>query len=187
MRIISGKFKGRKISGLIPKSTRPTTSKLRESTFNIISSILNARGKSFDEITMLDLCCGTGAVGIEGLSRGVNHVTFIDRELSCIDLVKKILNHLQCDEKHFSLHIGDATNLRLTNIAYDFVYVDPPYEQNILNKTLHMLSGLGYLYNGSIVILEHGKNLVLDLPETFQQLSKKIYGNMALSVLEHLT
>ncbi len=185
MRIISGKFKGRKISGFIPKTTRPTTAKLREAVFNIISSILSTRQKSFDEINMLDLCCGTGSVGIEGISRGVNHVTFIDNEFSCIDLVKKILNHLKCDESQFSLKVCDATNLPSATTTYDFIYIDPPYEQDLLNKTLSILSRSGYLGNGSIVIVEYGKNSAINMPETFQQLSQKTYGNMLLSVLEY--
>ncbi len=185
MRIISGKFKGRKISGLVSKLTRPTTVKVRGAVFNILSSILSSQSKSFSDVVMLDLCCGTGSMGLEGISRGVKHVTFIDSEFSCIDSIKRITSDFGLNDDDCTFYISDAMNMPYMRLKYDFIYIDPPYHQNILDRIIESLMRSKCLIDGSIVILEHEKDKNITFSTEFYHIDKKVYGNLALSIFEY--
>jgi 16S rRNA (guanine966-N2)-methyltransferase len=122
MRIISGAHKGRRLEAPDWPGLRPSSDRLRETLFNILAPRI-------ESARVLDGCAGTGAVGIEALSRGAAHVTFVDRDRRAIELVAR--NLARCGITHgFAIIRGDLGSLgtRLPQSAFDFIFLDPPYD-----------------------------------------------------------
>ncbi len=134
MRIVGGKFKGRKLADSSKiKDLRPTTDANRESLFNILFSAKFIREIDFDikDATVADICCGTGAVGFEALSRGAKSVVLVDKSPASLDVAKKnaILLNLENQTKFI---LSDATKLQKNSEIFDLIYIDPPYDFNAL-------------------------------------------------------
>jgi 16S rRNA (guanine966-N2)-methyltransferase len=147
MRVISGSCKGRKLVPIQGCRIRPTSDRTKEAVFNILG--LNVR-----KANILDLFAGTGALGIEALSRGADHATFID--LSC-DVIHKNLTLCRFEEKASVMchdiikdPIPESLNVRL----FDLVFIDPPYGQGYIEKTLEKKSFIDLLNEKSIIIAE---------------------------------
>src|SRR5258706_11365455 len=123
MRIIAGKFRGRKLKSPPSLQTRPTSDRLRETLFNILAPrIAGAR--------VLDLCAGTGAVGIEALSRGAAHVTFIDQSRKMCALIEENLNTFNIEEREIVTNEASDFLRKLVKKAkqpFDIIFFDPPY------------------------------------------------------------
>lgn len=155
MRIISGKFRGRKLTKSDHlKSLRPTTDKNREALFNILSfgKFIKEFGFELIGANILDLCCGSGAVGFEALSRGAKSLTFIDNNREHLDLVKKNAALLGVANEA-EIICADAKNLSLNQKNFDLIFLDPPYAddcapivQNLLDKN--------WINQNSLVIVE---------------------------------
>ena len=160
MRIIAGKFRGRKLKSPPSLQTRPTSDRLRETLFNILAPrIEGAR--------LLDLCAGTGAVGIEALSRGAAHLTFVDRSRKMCALIEQNLDSLQIEYDKIEIIAADAFEylqgyLRKEKRQFDTVFFDPPYEayyEVALNFIGNHCSQI--LTAAAVVIIEHHKKRVL--------------------------
>jgi 16S rRNA (guanine966-N2)-methyltransferase len=125
MRIISGEFGGRVIKSPSDLKTRPTSDRLRETLFNVLAPQIE--GAQF-----LDLCSGTGAIGIEALSRGASHVTFVDRSRRACALIEENLDLLGVPEEKTEVLANSAENFvgRKHEKRWDIVFFDPPYETN---------------------------------------------------------
>src|SRR6266513_2723631 len=128
MRIIAGKFRGRKLKSPPSLQTRPTSDRLRETLFNILAPRI--RGARF-----LDLCAGTGAVGIEALSRGAAHVTFVDQSRKMCALIEANLEALKVNEDEIAIDVAEASEylrrrLKKQIEPFDIIYFDPPYVAN---------------------------------------------------------
>jgi 16S rRNA (guanine966-N2)-methyltransferase len=118
MRIIAGKYRGKKLLEYHTESTRPTTDRVKENVFNILSNMVD-----FAEIKVLDLFAGTGQYGIECISRGCKDVTFNDLETA--DIIKKNLKSINETAKVYSKNY-----LELLDKNYDLIFLDPPYKSN---------------------------------------------------------
>src|SRR5229473_7004975 len=128
MRIISGKYRGRKLKSPPSLQTRPTSDRLRETLFNILTSRIE--GARF-----LDLCAGSGAVGIEALSRGAAHVTFVDRSRQMYALIETNLKALDVSDDEIQVVSREALEFlrrRATKeaVAFDIIFFDPPYSMD---------------------------------------------------------
>ncbi len=155
MRIISGKFRARKqVDSKDLKTLRPTTDMAREALFNILFSAKFLREIDFEfyDCNFLDLCCGSGAVGFEALSRGAKSITLIDNNADHIALVKKNAELLQVGSEAKILKY-DARNLPKNNQVFDVVFVDPPYEDNYL-PIIESLIKQEFLTKKTLVIIE---------------------------------
>jgi 16S rRNA (guanine(966)-N(2))-methyltransferase RsmD len=152
MRIIAGAYKGRNLKSPPSMQVRPTSDRLRETLFNIIAPRI-------EEARFLDLCAGSGAVGIEALSRGARHVTFVDRSRKSCQLIEANVELCRIPEEQFEIYQTTADDfLRDASEPWDIVFFDPPYKEDYL-RTLELLGS-----KGSLVIVEHHhKN---NLPET---------------------
>src|SRR5213592_1795601 len=157
LRVIAGKFRGRKLKSPPSLQTRPTSDRLRETLFNILA--MRVEGARF-----LDLCAGTGAVGIEALSRGAEHVTFVDQSRKMCALVEANLAAL--DERDFEVVAGEASQFlqrpQKQTERFDIVFFDPPYTADY-EEVLSLLAQAELLTEDAIVIVEHHKKK--DLPE----------------------
>jgi 16S rRNA (guanine(966)-N(2))-methyltransferase RsmD len=169
MRIIAGKFRSRRLKSPPSLLTRPTSDRLRETLFNILSPQIT--GSNF-----LDLCAGSGAVGIEALSRGAARVTFVDKSRKMCALIKANTELLQLGEEEFEIVNANALvflkkRIEETKAPFDLVYFDPPYGDDY-EKTLHELAGhrAHLLSADAIVIAEHHKKT--DLSGKFGELRR---------------
>ncbi|HXF42958.1 MAG TPA: 16S rRNA (guanine(966)-N(2))-methyltransferase RsmD, partial [Pyrinomonadaceae bacterium] len=125
MRIIAGEYGGRVLKSPPGNKTRPTSDKLRETLFNILSG--RTEGARF-----LDLCAGTGAVGIEAISRGADFVTFVDRSRKACALIEENLDLLAVPEEMTEILSITAENFTSKKVeqSYDIIYYDPPYSED---------------------------------------------------------
>jgi len=157
MRIIGGDFKGRKLKTPHGLQVRPTSDRLRETLFNIIVNRVENAG-------FLDICAGSGAVGIEALSRGADKVTFIERSPHAVAVIQANLDSIRAATGQRSIRVlkGNATNelVRLAKMGehFDLVFFDPPYESPIYEQVLTQLGRGIAISEKSIVIVEHRIN-----------------------------
>jgi len=171
MRIIAGKFRSRQLKSIKGMALRPTSDKLRETLFNILGGlVVDAR--------FMDLFAGTGAVGIEALSRGAREAIFVEKHPPTAALIKKNLEVLDI-RTGARVVASDALKAleRLakepaaSNGVIDILFLDPPYAEAEAHKTvLAFLGGANLLTENAVVIAEHQRSL--DLPETFGKLER---------------
>ena len=148
MRIVGGKYKGRVLVEFKGDKIRPTSDMARECLYNILQR--KVIGADF-----LDLFSGTGAMGIEALSRGANSATFNDASRESLQVIKKNLEKLGVDEKHVVSNADAITFLKTTSQKFDIVYVDPPYKTDLGLKALCQVSNV--LKDDGLVIVEDEK------------------------------
>ncbi len=159
MRIIAGKFRGKSlVKSDHLKSLRPTTDKNKEALFNILFSAKFVREINFKIVgaKILDVCCGSGAVGFEGLSRGAKSVVFIDNNLAHIELVKKNSQILKVenDIKIICADVKNADkNLPKNEIFFDLVFIDPPYAEDY-QVIITSLAENGWIKKSSLIVVE---------------------------------
>lgn len=170
MRIIAGKFRGRKLKSPPDAQTRPTSDRLRETLFNIISPrIIEAR--------FLDLCAGSGAVGIEAISRGATHTTFVEISSKICSLIETNLNLCRVEKECFRLVCNDSTKFlkreqKISKEGWDIVFFDPPYEDeytDILSLFAEPDSKL--LNDDPLLIIEHRHTKIL--PDSIEKLERR--------------
>src|SRR5690242_8598678 len=151
MRVIAGLYRGRILKSPSDSRTRPTSDRLRETIFNILNPTIN------EETRFLDLCAGTGAVGIEALSRGAAFVTFVDRSKRSCALIEENLDKLDVPESETEIVNADAENFtgRDHKRGWDIAFFDPPYESDY-SLVMHDFGEKdGLLNEGGVLIAEH--------------------------------
>ena len=180
MRIIAGKHKGKSLLSPKDDGVRPTSSKMREAMFNILIS----NGYLIeDESKVLDLCCGTGALGLEALSRGALKAVFIDGSAEHLKLARKNIEHCKELEKS-TLIRADAENLLNATDCFDLIFIDPPYFKGVANKALISLYEKGWLSAEAIIVVELSKRETLKIDEQkYQHITTRIYGNSQFIIL----
>lgn len=144
MKVITGTAKGRKLATLAGENVRPTTDYIKQAIFNIIQFDIEGRH-------VLDLFAGTGQLGIEALSRGAAHADFVDSDTS---IVKKNLEITGFLEKSTIRKIDATSFLRSTKDQYDLIFIDPPYNTKMLQKSLVEISNIDILRTGGIMVCE---------------------------------
>ena len=169
MRIIAGKYRGRRLKSPSSDQTRPTSDRLRETLFNVLAPRIEG-------VRFLDLCAGTGAVGIEALSRGAEHITFVDQSRKVCALIEANLNALNIDENEFEIVTSEASeylkrHAKKGHSAFDVIYFDPPYAADAYGM-VNLISDMGgqLLTGDGVVIVEHHKKT--DLPDSFGLLKR---------------
>ena len=171
MRIVGGKYRGRTLNEFSGQNIRPTADKVRESLFNIIQ--FSVSGCSF-----LDLYCGTGAMGIEALSRGAGHVVFNDNSKDSINLLRKNLEKLKITEG-YKISFSDALNyIEKSADNFDFIYIDPPYRLGVGVKAVENSARI--LKDCGMIILEDEKPFVEDC-EGLKVVDERKYGRVFLT------
>ena len=177
MRIISGKFKGKKI--LEPKdlNTRPLKDLTKESIFNIIQHS-NKFKINFENSEILDLFSGTGSFGIECISRGAKFVTFVENYNEILPILKKNLANLKLVSNYSIIekNIFDNINLKEFEKQFDIIFLDPPYKEKNLKDVLLYLIDEKILKLGGIIIIHRHKKQIDTLPNQIKILEEKRYG-----------
>lgn len=165
MRVIAGKYGGRRLHGPGKLNLRPTSDQLRETLFNIL-------GPSIEDSLFVDAYAGTGAIGIEAGSRGAKEVYFLEKNPSAIKLVERNLEELGIDSG-VEVIGGDVERglrrLVSRHLLADFIFLDPPYDQNgEYERALEFLDDAHLIAPSGMVIVEHFKKV--ELPDRFDRL-----------------
>jgi len=174
MRIVAGKYRSRKLQVPKDQTIRPTSEKLRAAVFNILNNRVEWEG-----LKVLDMFCGTGAMGIEALSRGAEKVVFMDNSQESIALTKQNLAMLGEDCK---VELRDSSNLPTANEQFDIIFVDPPYKTDLASKALVSLRAGGWISKDGIVVVETGRRVDVAV-DGFEGIKEKIYGTAKLILL----
>ena len=187
MRIVGGKYKGSKLIPPDGSKIRPTSDRLKEALFSIISS--NKYMINIESCNVLDICAGTGSLGIEALSRGAISVYFIDKDHSSVNLVQKNISKLKIDEQfnnNIKIIKDEVTNA-LKNIKkiFQIILIDPPYNTNITEKCLSKLKEFNLINQDSYIFAESSKTKAFNY-DGYQIVDIKIYGNSKLTILKLL-
>ena len=177
MRIISGKFKGRKLSQPLNKNTRPLKDIVKESIFNLIlhSKVINL---NLEESNILDLFSGSGSFGIECLSRNVKYVTFIENYKPAINILKKNINELDTN-KNYDLIEQNIFNEKIyinLNKKYDLIFIDPPYKEKKIEKIFSLINNFKILKKKGYIILHRSKNSENFVLNNFETIDIRSYG-----------
>jgi len=156
MRVIAGKYRSRTLKSVPGKETRPTYDRLKETLFNVLQSAGKLQGAIF-----LDLFAGTGAIGVEALSRGAVGVHFVELNRKAARVIRENLENLGITEDVEVLDVSAdeaLITLERRGIEFDICFLDPPYQmQGIYEQTLRLLASGSVLKEGAVVVAEHDK------------------------------
>lgn len=178
MRVISGKFKGKKLFAPGDNRVRPTTDRIKETLFNILA----AKGLC-GEVTVLDLFGGSGALGIEAMSRGAVKTVFIDKDPASIALIKTNLNHVGAKPYEYEVYNVDFAFAlkKLKDKRFDVVFADPPYTAGLENAIMETIDKYNVLSKSGILVMEHSVDVCFDTG-TYDEY-RRVCGNTVLSFL----
>ena len=173
MRIISGKYKGKKLNGFNIEGTRPTMDRVKESLFGIIQTYI-------PDSIVLDLFAGSGALGLEAVSNGAKECYLIDNNIEAIKTIKE--NSQNFEEQLNIIHIDYKKFLKTTDKKFDIIFLDPPYKEKQLDTSLRIIEERGLLNENGIVICEYEigephTNLELIKEKSYGPKKIKIYKN----------
>ncbi|WP_342225644.1 16S rRNA (guanine(966)-N(2))-methyltransferase RsmD [Rickettsia endosymbiont of Urophora cardui] len=186
LKIISGKFQNQKIPIAKNIKYRPSTGKLKEAIFSILTSGEFIGDKLFNEnIKVLDLFAGSGSLAFESLSRGAGFATLIDIDLYSLKIAEEFAKTLNIHNKVNLVNIN-ALNLPKANTAFDLVFVDPPYHNKIVTKVMKLLIKNNWLNADAIIVVEMAKTDDYVLDENIEIIREKLYGNTKLLVLKYI-
>jgi 16S rRNA (guanine966-N2)-methyltransferase len=183
MRIVAGKFRGKQLTSPSDDSIRPTSDRARESVFNILGSRL---GPVLVGKRVLDLFAGTGALGLEALSRGADHVTFVDTGAEARGLIR---DHIEAFGAAgiTKLLRRDATALGTPGTfgQFDLIFLDPPYNQGLGEKALAELAINGWIAPGATIVWEEAVEADVAVPGGFTLEDTREYGAAAVRFLTY--
>ncbi|MEQ1769776.1 MAG: 16S rRNA (guanine(966)-N(2))-methyltransferase RsmD [Devosia sp.] len=181
MRIVGGKFRGRQLLSPEDDQIRPTADRVRVSVFNILGSRL---GPSFDGLHVLDLFAGTGALGLEALSRGAATAVFVDTSAEARGLIRDHIEAFGAGGiakllRRDATALGDAGTMG----PVDLVFLDPPYGKGLGEQALLSLRAGGWLQPTTLLVLEESAEIAVTLPEGFALEDRREYGAAAIHIL----
>ena len=175
MRVVGGRLKGRNIAAPVSRDIRPTADRLRESVFNIL---VHAYENPIDGARVLDLFAGTGALGIEAVSRGAAFTLFVDNGAAARALLRNNVEALALGGAT-KVYRRDATDLGPAHPLEPFslVFLDPPYGKGLAEKSLASLRDGGWLTPGALLVVEEAEAAGFTAPEGFEELERRAYDD----------
>lgn len=169
MRVVAGKYRGKNLASPKDDRVRPTTTRIKETLFNVL------QGYSQDAV-VLDLFAGSGALGIECISRGAKEVTFVDNSKDSVELVRKNLQGIDGNFKVVNSDFsGVLRNAYVTGKKFDMIFVDPPYASGLGELALGMIFDLDLLDKDGVIVFEHGAEKTYEVSDSrYKQRTKKM-------------
>jgi len=180
MRIVGGRYRGRKITEPNNQNVRPTSDRARESLFNVLTH--SKFGGSPNGKAVLDVFAGTGALGFEALSRGAREVCFIEQSKRVSNIIKTTAGDLQA-LNNIKLLTEDATQLGKAVNSFDLILMDAPYLSGQSELSLRALVEGGWLRKHCICCIEIGKQETLQAGNEFEMLDRRYYGGAQFVIL----
>ena len=171
-RIIAGRFRGRRLNVPAGQSVRPTTNRMRERVFSIL---MHGEYPDMHGARVADLFAGTGALGLEALSRGAEHVTFVEKSASSITCLKSNIAALKATNETNVLQVT-ARSLPNVGTPYDYIFMDPPYQQGLVRPTLDRLLEAGWIAPDTAIICELSSGEEPDLPPSIKVVNERSQG-----------
>lgn len=184
MRIIAGALKGRRLTTPKDDRIRPTTDRVRESLFNLLMHG-ELGGRCIIDQNVLDLCCGTGAMGLEAISRGAAHCSFVDSHKQSLALAEKNATAFnvrgQCQ-----FYERDLPRFPAFKHSFTLVIMDAPYGSGIMGATLAALTDQGVLEPHAIIALEHANETFAYDENSYEEVTERQYGKSTITVLRYI-
>ena len=179
MRVIAGSARGLRLSAPAGMQTRPTADRVKEALFSIIASRRDLAGAR-----VLDICAGTGSLGIEALSRGAASCCFIEQERPVMGILEKNLVRAGLADRGECLAldaIAGLNRLSRQGKTFDIVFLDPPYSSNLYSVLLEALSSLSLLSDGGLLVAECSSRTPLtERYDMLVRIDRRVYGDTAL-------
>jgi 16S rRNA (guanine966-N2)-methyltransferase len=181
MRVVAGKFRGRTLKGPTSNAIRPTSDRLRESVFNIL---VHGHRDPIADARVLDLFAGTGALGIEAISRGARFALFVEDSPEGRAIIRENVDALGLGGvtrvfRRDATKLGDAHPVE----PFSLVFCDPPYERGLAEKALTSARAGGWLVDGAITVVEEATSAKFSPPEGFQELERRKYDDTEVTIL----
>lgn len=170
MRIVAGQYRGKKLWTPEGKNVRPTSERAREAIFNILNSHL---GNDYTSICLADIFTGTGAFGLEAISRGAKFVTLVDKDVS---LAQKNAKMFSKEQDKIKIIKADALKLPHSDTKFNLIYMDAPYAQGLTEEVLKQLSIKNWLSEDFLCIVEIRQDEQLNIPSEYQLVDERVYG-----------
>ena len=178
MRIIGGTARGKRLASFRGMSIRPTTDKVREAIFNILS-------QPFSFKTVLDLFAGTGAMGIEALSRGAETAVFVDNDPKAVKIIKKNLELCRFTGRAKIINMGVQSALTFANKkreSFDLIFIDPPYLKSLTAVVLNYIADKRLLSADGLIVAESSKRMIWDGEvKGIELFDRRRYGDTVVS------
>jgi len=182
MRVVAGTYKGRRLAAPPGRRTRPTADRVREALF---SRIVALEGEPSD-LSVLDLYAGSGALGIEAISRGAAHSTFVESDRRACETVRRNLAALEAQDRASVVcsDVRGAVRRGLCGEPFGLLFLDPPYRirKSEVRGLVETLAARGALATGALVVWEHDAASAAEWPEGFEDLGSRVYGSARVSV-----
>lgn len=184
MRVIAGKAKGRPLKAVPGQGTRPTTDKVKEAIFSMI-------GPFFEGGAALDLFAGTGGLGIEAWSRGIDKVISIDKEKGSIDIIRSNVSAVHAQEA-FEIYRNEAGRaikaLAKREMSFDLIFLDPPYVMKDMDQWLESMLEQGLIAEDATIVIEHDSKVIYPTTiGTLEQTRHVQYGEIAVTIYKNIT
>lgn len=181
MRVIAGTCRGKKLSAPTGVTTRPTSDRVKEALFSILASRID-----FTDVRVLDICAGTGSLGIEALSRGARSCCFIEYNISVKAILEKNILVTCCQDRSEILTMDAVKALHVIasrGQSFDLVFFDPPYDSELYTRVPEALDSSGVLTPGSILVAECSvRNPLLESYGRLKRFDRRVYGETALEL-----
>jgi 16S rRNA (guanine966-N2)-methyltransferase len=180
MRVVGGRLKGRTLASPASRDIRPTADRLRESLFNIL---IHAYGDPIEGARVLDLFAGTGALGIEALSRGAAFALFVDNGTEARALLRNNIEALGLGgvTKIFRRDAGDLGPAHPVE-PFSLVFLDPPYRRGLAEKALASLRDGKWFTPGAMLVVEEAKAAAFAAPDGFEELERRAYDDTEFTI-----
>lgn len=179
MKIISGKYKGRKIEGFDIEGTRPTMDRVKESLFGTIQNYI-------DGSIVLDLFSGSGNLGFEALSEGAKHAYLVDANKKAINTINKNIRTINIDDVDvLNMDYKKALSyFNDKNIKFDLIFLDPPYKTNFIEESIKLIEKYELLNNSGLIICESDNLDKIIYNDNFKAIKDKKYGDKYIVLLQ---
>jgi 16S rRNA (guanine966-N2)-methyltransferase len=181
VRIIAGAWRGRSIAVLPGKAVRPTSDRVREALFNRLAHAFGNEGFRLAGARVLDVFAGTGALGLEALSRGAAHAVLLDRNPEVIALIKSNVAKLGAEDR-VTIMSADGAHLPRAALACDLAFLDPPYGEGLVEPALTTLALQGWLRPGALVSVETDSADVTPAVAGYAILDRRDCGRVAITI-----
>jgi 16S rRNA (guanine(966)-N(2))-methyltransferase RsmD len=181
MRIIAGRWRGRRITAPSTHLTRPTADRVRESLFNVIASLLKNQERSFEDCRVLDVFAGSGALGFEAISRGAPSGAFIEQNVDAFTNLLENIQHLKAEEL-LPAYRRDACDPGKPHGTFNMIFLDPPYGKGLAPRAVKALERMGWIAPDALIIVETGSTEEECTLEGFACLDRRLYGSAQLLI-----
>jgi 16S rRNA (guanine966-N2)-methyltransferase len=176
MRVITGRFKGRQLTTLSDRSVRPATARVKQAIFDVLETRLD-----WEDTRVLDLYAGSGSLGIEALSRGARHCTFVDSSREAVSCIRENLQTLDCG-KFADVVSADAMRfIDSCNMSFRLIFADPPYSDSSTGGIPAKIFGRQLLEPSGFLLIEHSKNIIFESSALFVASHVKKFGSTYVS------